>query len=166
MLQLTILMMSHESYKYQGVAFAWQVATIAYSLREMAWTATELSLFKSLPPHQKCSVLPDARKKNMFCALARVSFSAAKIVSCNNKKYFHGLPSKLLQLFYFIWGASWNFMCLYQCIRRKWFSKSSNFEPNVSHSTEQYTLVNPWAEKPLIQPWSWYVFEIPKKISQ
>jgi hypothetical protein len=28
-------------------------------------------------------------KKMMFWALARVSFSAAKIVSCNNKKYLH-----------------------------------------------------------------------------
>jgi hypothetical protein len=37
----------------------------------------------------------------MFWALARVRFSAAKIVSCNNKNKFHGLPSKLLQLFYF-----------------------------------------------------------------
>jgi hypothetical protein len=40
-------------------------------------------------------------KKIMFWALARVSFSAAKIVSYNNKKKIHGLPSKLLQLFYF-----------------------------------------------------------------
>jgi hypothetical protein len=66
---------------------------------------TALSLFKSLLPHQKCSVLPDASKKIIMIwalALARVSFSAAKIVSCNNKKYFHGLPSKLLQLFYFM----------------------------------------------------------------
>jgi hypothetical protein len=38
----------------------------------------------------------------MLWALARVSFSAAKIVSCNNKKYFHGLPSNLL-LFTFVY---------------------------------------------------------------
>jgi hypothetical protein len=40
--------------------------------------------------------------KMMFWALAGVTFSAAKIVSCNKKKKFHGLPATLLQLFYFI----------------------------------------------------------------
>jgi hypothetical protein len=39
--------------------------------------------------------------KMMFWALAGVTFSAAKIVSCNKNFFFHGLPSKLLQLFYF-----------------------------------------------------------------
>jgi hypothetical protein len=39
--------------------------------------------------------------KIMFWALARVTFSAAKIVSCNKNYFFHGLPSTLLQLFYF-----------------------------------------------------------------
>jgi hypothetical protein len=39
--------------------------------------------------------------KMMFWALAGVTFSAAKIVSCNKKLFFHGLPSTLLQLFYF-----------------------------------------------------------------
>jgi hypothetical protein len=33
--------------------------------------------------------------------LARVSFRAAKIVSCNKNYFFHGLRSKLPQLFYF-----------------------------------------------------------------
>jgi hypothetical protein len=33
--------------------------------------------------------------------LAGVTFSAAKIVSCNKNYFFHGLPSTLLQLFYF-----------------------------------------------------------------
>jgi hypothetical protein len=37
----------------------------------------------------------------MFWALAGVTFSAAKIVSCNKNFFFHGLPSTLLQLFYF-----------------------------------------------------------------
>jgi hypothetical protein len=37
----------------------------------------------------------------MFWALARVSFRAAKIVSCNKKYFFHGLRSKLPQLFFF-----------------------------------------------------------------
>jgi hypothetical protein len=37
----------------------------------------------------------------MFWALARVSFRAAKIVSCNKKLFYHGLRSKLAQLFYF-----------------------------------------------------------------
>jgi hypothetical protein len=37
----------------------------------------------------------------MFWALARVSFRAAKIVSCNKIFFFHGLRSKLPQLFYF-----------------------------------------------------------------
>jgi hypothetical protein len=37
----------------------------------------------------------------MLWALARVSFRAAKIVSCNMKYFFHGLRSKLPQLFYF-----------------------------------------------------------------
>jgi hypothetical protein len=37
----------------------------------------------------------------MFWTLARVTFSAAKIVSCNKNVFFHGLPSTLLQLFYF-----------------------------------------------------------------
>jgi hypothetical protein len=36
--------------------------------------------------------------------LARVSFRAAKIVSCNKKKKFHGLRSKLPQLFFFSVG--------------------------------------------------------------
>jgi hypothetical protein len=40
--------------------------------------------------------------KMMFWAVARVSFRAAKIVSCNKKKKNHGLRSKLPQLFYFI----------------------------------------------------------------
>jgi hypothetical protein len=39
--------------------------------------------------------------KMMFWALARVSFRAAKIVSCNKKKKIHSLRSKLPQLFYF-----------------------------------------------------------------
>jgi hypothetical protein len=39
--------------------------------------------------------------KMMFWALAGVTFSAAKIVSCNKNKKIHGLPSTLLQLFYF-----------------------------------------------------------------
>jgi hypothetical protein len=39
--------------------------------------------------------------KMMFWALARVSFRAAKIVSCNKKKKINGLRSKLPQLFYF-----------------------------------------------------------------
>jgi hypothetical protein len=34
----------------------------------------------------------------MFWALARVSFRAAKIVSCNKNLFFHGLRSKLPQL--------------------------------------------------------------------
>jgi hypothetical protein len=34
--------------------------------------------------------------KMMFWALAGVTFSAAKIVSCNNNWFFHGLPSTLL----------------------------------------------------------------------
>jgi hypothetical protein len=42
--------------------------------------------------------------KMMFWTLARVCFRAAKIVSCNNKKKFHGLRSKLPQLFYFSSG--------------------------------------------------------------
>jgi hypothetical protein len=37
-----------------------------------------------------------AKKYMMYWALARVSFRAAKIVSCNKKINFHGLPSKLL----------------------------------------------------------------------
>jgi hypothetical protein len=32
----------------------------------------------------------------MFWALAGVTFSAAKIVSCNKNFFFHGLPSTLL----------------------------------------------------------------------
>jgi hypothetical protein len=39
--------------------------------------------------------------KMMFWALAGVTFSAAKIVSCNKNFFFHGLPSTLVQLFYF-----------------------------------------------------------------
>jgi hypothetical protein len=39
--------------------------------------------------------------KIMFWALARVIFITAKIISWSNKLFFHGLPSKLLQLFYF-----------------------------------------------------------------
>jgi hypothetical protein len=39
--------------------------------------------------------------KMMFWALARVSFRAAKIVSCNKNFFFHGLRSNLPQLFYF-----------------------------------------------------------------
>jgi hypothetical protein len=39
--------------------------------------------------------------KMMFWALARISFRAAKIVSCNKKKIIHGLRSKLPQLFFF-----------------------------------------------------------------
>jgi hypothetical protein len=31
--------------------------------------------------------------KMMFWALAGVTFSAAKIVSCNKKFFFHGLPA-------------------------------------------------------------------------
>jgi hypothetical protein len=42
-----------------------------------------------------------ATKKIMFWALARVSFRAAKIVSCNKNIFFHGLRWKLLQLFNF-----------------------------------------------------------------
>jgi hypothetical protein len=34
--------------------------------------------------------------KMMFWALAGVTFSAAKIVSCNKKLFFHGLPATLL----------------------------------------------------------------------
>jgi hypothetical protein len=41
--------------------------------------------------------------KMMFWALARVSFRAAKIVSCNKNYFFHGLRSKLPQLIYFSW---------------------------------------------------------------
>jgi hypothetical protein len=37
----------------------------------------------------------------MFWALAGVTFSAAKIVGCNKNFFLHGLPSTLLQLFYF-----------------------------------------------------------------
>jgi hypothetical protein len=37
----------------------------------------------------------------VFWALAGVTFSAAKIVSCNKNFFFHGLPSTLLQLYYF-----------------------------------------------------------------
>jgi hypothetical protein len=39
--------------------------------------------------------------KMMFWTLARVSFRAVKIASCNKEIFFHGLPSTLLQLFYF-----------------------------------------------------------------
>jgi hypothetical protein len=39
--------------------------------------------------------------KMMFWTLAGVTFSAAKIVSCNKIFFFHSLPSTLLQLFYF-----------------------------------------------------------------
>jgi hypothetical protein len=42
-----------------------------------------------------------ATKQMMFWALARVSFRAAKIVSCNKNIFFHGLRWKLPQLFYF-----------------------------------------------------------------
>jgi protoheme ferro-lyase len=42
--------------------------------------------------------------KMMFWALVRVSFRAAKIVSCNKNIFFHGLRSKLLQLFFFRLG--------------------------------------------------------------
>jgi hypothetical protein len=41
-----------------------------------------------------CSYPPHARRALIFVALF------IKIVSCNNKHFFHGLPTKLLQLFY------------------------------------------------------------------
>jgi hypothetical protein len=49
----------------------------------------ELSLFKAWPAGQIVSVPRAAHAlatKMMFWAVARVSFRAAKIVSCNNKK--------------------------------------------------------------------------------
>jgi hypothetical protein len=42
-----------------------------------------------------CSYPPRARRALIFVALI------VKIGSCNNNLFFHGLPSKLLQLFYF-----------------------------------------------------------------
>jgi hypothetical protein len=44
--------------------------------------------------------------KMMFWALAGVTFSAAKIVSCNKNFFFHGLPSTLLQLVYFTYPVT------------------------------------------------------------
>jgi hypothetical protein len=61
----------------------------------------ELSLFKAWPAGQIVSVPHALATKMMFWAVAQVSFRAAKIVSCNNRKKIHGLRSKLLQLFYF-----------------------------------------------------------------
>jgi hypothetical protein len=46
------------------------------------------------------------KNKMMFWALARVSFSADKIVSCDNKIFLWSILSKLLQLFYFIFTNS------------------------------------------------------------
>jgi hypothetical protein len=57
----------------------------------------QLSLFKSLMAcrHTRApEMLSALTTKIMFWALAGVIFSAAKIVSCNNKLNFHGLPSK------------------------------------------------------------------------
>jgi hypothetical protein len=56
--------------------------------------------------------------KMMFWALAGVTFSAAKIVSRNKNFFFHGLPSTLLQLFYFICRSKSNVPQVYHaCVR-------------------------------------------------
>jgi hypothetical protein len=90
-------------------ACAWRLSLIAYSLGGMAWAATTLSFYQSSWSNCQCSLRARARNKNdVFKALARVSFRAAKIVSCNNKKKINGLQSKLLQLFYFICCSIYN----------------------------------------------------------
>jgi hypothetical protein len=38
--------------------------------------------------------------KMMFWTLARVSFRAVKIVSCNKEKKFHGLPATMISIVY------------------------------------------------------------------
>jgi hypothetical protein len=67
----------------------------------------QLSLFKSMmacrtPYTTVPEMFSAVSTKIMFWALARVIFSTVKIISWSNKLFFHGLPSKLLQWFYFI----------------------------------------------------------------
>jgi hypothetical protein len=64
----------------------------------------QLSLFKSMMAGRHTTVpemFSALATTIMFWALARVIFSTAKIISWSNKLFCHGLPSKLLQLFYF-----------------------------------------------------------------
>jgi hypothetical protein len=83
-----------------------------------------------------CVIFPDLRAydiffshisatKMMFWALARVSFRAAKIVSCNKNFFFHGLRSKLPQLFYFSSGLRGRRKTYLTILKRAW---SANFK--------------------------------------
>jgi hypothetical protein len=61
--------------------------------------------------------------KIMIWALARVMFSTAKIISWSNNLFFHGLPSKLLQLFYF--SPNPVFISLDRPLSYKWIVETS-----------------------------------------
>jgi hypothetical protein len=76
----------------------------------------------------------------MFWALARVSFRAAKIVSCNKNLFFHGLRSKLPQLFYFSLSLKIDPM-------RVWLSRRTNLSFFRCFSTPTMKYYVTWLDK-------------------
>jgi hypothetical protein len=55
----------------------------------------------SPPPEMLSVTIHETKMMFWALALAWAISSTAKIISCINNLFFHGLPSKLLQLFYF-----------------------------------------------------------------
>jgi hypothetical protein len=86
----------------RGAVCAWRVSSIAESLR--GFDTNELTLFKAWPAGKIVSVLRAhaLATKTMFWAVARAGLvlELPKSLAVTIKK-FHGLRSKLLQLFYF-----------------------------------------------------------------